>query len=102
MEKIAWPCWMRDHAPGGEALAVADAVDLVDDRHLRIAREEEIGVQRMGSRALDRAGGRDQRLADHLAAEHALPADLRAAAAKQVHLERLEIEIRRRSVFDRK
>ena len=36
--------------------------------------------------------GGDQRLADHLAAEHALPADLRAAAAKQVLLELFEVE----------
>ena len=42
--------------------------------------------------ALDRAAGRDQRLPDHLAAEHALPADLRRAPAKQVHLERFEVE----------
>ena len=38
-----------------------------------------------------RRGG-DQRLADHLAAEDALPADLRAAAAEEIVLERLEIE----------
>ena len=42
--------------------------------------------------ALDGAAGRDQRLADHLAAEHPLPAGLRATAAEQVHLERLEVE----------
>ncbi len=30
--------------------------------------------------------------ADHLAAEHALPAGLRRAAAEQVHVERLEVE----------
>ena len=41
---------------------------------------------------LDRAAGGDQRLADHLAAEHALPADLRRAAAEQIHLERFEVE----------
>ena len=46
----------------------------------------------MRQHALDGAGGGDQRLADHLAAEHALPADLRAAAAKQVHLELFEVE----------
>ena len=85
----------RDHAAGGEALAVADAVDLVDDRHLRVAGEQEIGVQRMRRalrHALDGAASRDQRLADDLAAEHALPAALRRAAAKEVYLERLEIE----------
>ena len=92
IEKIALAVLDGDDAPGGEALAVADAVDLVDDRHLGIAGQQEIGVQRMRQHALDGAGGRDQRLADHLAAEHALPADLRAAAAKQVHLELLEVE----------
>ena len=46
----------------------------------------------MRQRALDGAGGGDQRLADHLAAEHALQADLRAAAAEQIHLELFEIE----------
>src|SRR5580704_3358187 len=40
----------------------------------------------------DGAAGGDQRLADHLAAEHPLPARLRRAAAEQVHLQRLEIE----------
>ena len=34
----------RNHAPGRKTAAVADAVDLVDDRHLGIAAEEEIRV----------------------------------------------------------
>ena len=46
----------------------------------------------MRDAAVDRAIGGDQRLADHLPAEHALPADLRAHAAKQIHLERLDVE----------
>ena len=70
----------RHHAPGREAAAVANAVDLVDDGHRGIAGAQEIGVQRMRQAAVHRAMGRDQRLADHLAAEHALPADLRAQA----------------------
>ncbi len=82
----------RGDAPRGEALAVADAIDVVDDRDLGIARQQEIGVHGMRRAALDRAHGGDQRLPDHLAAEHALPADLRRAAAEQVHLQRLEIE----------
>ncbi len=49
-------------------------------------------MQRMRLAALDGAAGGDQRLADHLAAEDALPADLRAVAAEQVDLEPLEIE----------
>ena len=72
--------------------AVADAVDLVDDRHRRVARPHEVAVQRMRRAAVDGPGRGDQRLPDHLAAEHALPAGLRRLAAKQVHLERLEVE----------
>src|SRR4051812_16450470 len=83
----------RDDPPGRETAAVAVARHLIDDRHARIAGAHEITVQRMGNtRALDRADGRDQRLADDLAPEHALPADLRARAAEQIALERLEIE----------
>ena len=36
--------------------------------------------------------GRHQRLADDLAAEHALPAGLRARAAEEIYLKTLEIE----------
>ena len=36
--------------------------------------------------------GSNQGLADHLAAEHPLPSDLRGTPAKQVHFERLQIE----------
>jgi hypothetical protein len=85
----------RHHAPRGKAAAVADAVDLVDDRHLGIAAEQKIRVQRMRRArrdVLDGAAGGDQRLADHLAAEHALPAVLRRAAAEQIELERLQVE----------
>ena len=82
----------RGDAPRGETLAVADAVDVVDDRHLGIAGQQEIGVHGMRRPALDGAHRGDQRLADHLSAKDALPADLRRAAAEQVHLERLEIE----------
>ena len=84
----------RGDAPRREALAVAHAVDVVDDRDFRIARQQEIGVHRMGRPALDGAHRRDQRLADHLAAEHPLPARLRRAAAEQVEVELFEIEDR--------
>ena len=49
-------------------------------------------MHRMRRTAFDGAAGRDQRLPDHLAAEHALPAILRAAATKQVHLDLFEVE----------
>ena len=39
-----------------------------------------------------RARGGDQRLADHLPAEHPLPADLRAFPAKQTGFQPLDIE----------
>ena len=64
----------RGDAPCGEALAVTDAIDVVDDRNLAIARQQEIGVHGMRRSCLHRAHCGDQRLADHLAAEHALPA----------------------------
>ena len=70
----------RDHAPGGEALAVADAVDLVDDRHFRIAADQEIAMQRMRRpyrHVFDGAACRDQRLTDHLSAKYPLPPRLR-------------------------
>src|ERR1700680_1482842 len=82
----------RRDAPRGETFAVADAVNIVDDRHLRVDGQQEISVQRMRWPAFDRAAGCDQRLADHLAAEDALPADLRAAAAKEIFFQRFEVE----------
>ncbi len=83
----------RHDAAGDKALAVADAVDLVDDRHAGVAGPQEIGVQRMRlAVGLHGAGGGDERLADHLAAEDALPADLRAATAEEVVLQRLQVE----------
>jgi hypothetical protein len=85
----------RHHAPRRKTAAVADAVDLVDDRNLGIAAEQKVGVQRMRRaqrQIFDRAAGRHQRLADHLAAEHPLPAVLRRAPAEQIELERLQVE----------
>jgi hypothetical protein len=41
---------------------------------------------------VDGPAGCDQRLADHLPAEDALPAHLRRAAAKQIELKPLEVE----------
>ena len=82
----------RGDAPGRIALAVAQPLDLVDDRNLRIAGQDEIAMDRMRQPALDGAARRHHRLSDHLPAEHPLPARLRAVAAEQVHLERLEIE----------
>jgi hypothetical protein len=46
----------------------------------------------MGLASVHGAAGRDQRLPDHLASEHPLPADLRAPAPEEIDLELLEIE----------
>ena len=62
-----------------EALAVTDAVGVVDDRHLGVAAQEEISVQRMGRPGPYGAQGCDQRLTDNLPAEHALPARFAAS-----------------------
>ena len=67
----------RDDAARGEAAAVADAVDLVDDRDARIAGPQEVGVQRVREPAFDGAARGHQRLSRHLAAEDALALLLR-------------------------
>jgi hypothetical protein len=86
------PVLDRRHPPRRETAAVAQPPDLVDDRHGRIARQDEIGVQRMRQAVLHRPTGGDHRLADHLSAEHARPSAFRADAAEQVHLDRLEVQ----------
>ena len=50
----------RDHAAGDEALAVADPVDLVQDRDRRVAGTQEVRVQRVDEpiRLVDRARAR--------------------------------------------
>jgi len=92
MEKIALPCWIAVDPPRRIALAVAQPLDLVDDRNLGIAGQDEIAVQRVRQPPFDGAAGRHHRLPDHLPAEHPLPARLRAVAAEHVHLDRFEVE----------
>ena len=82
----------RSDPAGRVAFAVAQPLDFIDDWNLRIARKDEITVQRMRQPAFDGAACRHHRLPDHLTAEHPLPAGFRAVAAKHVHLDRLEIE----------
>ena len=89
----------RGDAAHGEGLAVAGAVHVVDDRRLDVARAQEVGVDRVhvalavgvqaGAERLLR--GR-QGLAQHLAAEDVLGADVAALAAEEVVLEALEAE----------
>src|SRR5690606_7601225 len=76
-----------------KAGAVADAVDLVDDRHGRIARQHEIAMQRVHIAFFRHSPlGRDQSLSDHLSAEDPLPSDLRAQAAIKVVFELFEVK----------
>lgn len=47
MWKIGLPVLDGDDAAGREAAAVARAVDVVDDSRLRVAAQQEIGVERV-------------------------------------------------------
>ena len=83
----------RHHAAGGEAFAVAGAIDFVKNRNPGIARAQEIGVKRMADAVtVDGADGRRQCLAQHLTAEHALRARLGTEAAKNILLDLFQIE----------
>ncbi len=86
------PVLDRDHPAGGERPAVADAVDLVEDRNARVPWPEEVGVQRVRPSRVDRAAGRGQRLSRHLPAEDALAVLVRTHPAEDVHFDRFEIE----------
>src|SRR5690606_13040501 len=83
----------RRDTPRGEALAVTQAVDEVDDRRLQVAGQDEVAVD--GVRVavlLDRAPRGDERLREHLAAEDAAAADVAVAAAIDVVFDLLEVE----------
>ncbi len=73
------PVLDRDDASGGERLAVADAVDLVEDRRVRVAGTQEVRVERVDVArrpdlgiVLDSASCSDERLSGDLSSEHAL------------------------------
>ncbi len=83
----------RGDATRREAFAVTDAVDVIDYRNFWIARQEEVGVHRVRRPAgIDGAYRRDEGLPDDLTAKDPLPADLRRAAAEQIHFERFEVK----------
>ena len=83
----------RVHPPGGETLAVADPVHVVDHRLADVPRTQEIGVQGVHRAVLrHRHGGGQQRLAGHQATEDtALPVGL-AEPPEQIVLQRLQAE----------
>src|SRR5262249_11839089 len=83
----------RSHAPAAEAVAIAAAIDEIDDRRVEVAPLQEVGVQRMHYPLLSDGRVRSaQRLTEHLAAEYLRGTDIAARAAEQVVLESLELE----------
>ena len=80
------------HAPGREGAAVADAVDLVEDRHGGVAGAQEVRVQRVHPPVLHGSPGRHQRLAGDLTAEDALALLVELGAPEDVDLNGLEVE----------
>ena len=83
----------RDDAPRRERPAVAQPLDVVDDRHRRVAGPQEVGVQRVDVAVLgDRPDAGDQGLRGHLSAEDPLAVGLGLAAPEQVDVERLDVE----------
>ena len=93
IERMGRPCWIACTRLRREALPVADALHLVDDRGVRVPGQQEVGVERVGDAPLDGPLGGDQRLADHLAAEHPGAPQVLRLAAEEVHLELLEVEL---------
>ena len=79
---------------GDDRAPVADAFDLVDDRDRRVAGAQEVGVEGVDGRTSvgHGPGRRHQRLAGDLATEHPLAVVVRARAAEDVDLDRLEVQ----------
>ncbi len=79
--------------PAGETLAVAAAIDEIDDGRLEVAALEKVRVQRMHRTTfIDRPIGRLQSLPEHLAAKYLRAADIATLAPKTDDLEPLKIE----------
>lgn len=85
------PVLDRLDPPGREAAAIANAIDIIDDVVVWIAREQEVTMQRMhGAVFINGLAGGGKRLAQHLPAVHALPADAGPWSAEQVVLQPLQ------------
>ena len=82
-----------DDAPGRERAAVADTVDLVEDRR-RSGRPGAGSTSAGSGRGRDSHGppGGHERLSGHLSAEDALAGLVEVLAAEDVHFDRLEVE----------
>ena len=73
----------RYHPPGRERPPVTDAVDLVEDGHLGVARAQEVGLKGVDLAGGHRSPGRHEGLGRHLAAEDPLTLQLDARPAEQ-------------------
>ncbi len=81
----------RDDASGGETSAIADGVDHVDDRMLRVAGAQEVPVQAVHRAPFgDGLLGGGERLSEHLSPEHPTPAEVLALAPEDVLLDPLQ------------
>ena len=80
------------HQPGGERLAVPDAVDLVEDGDGGVPGPQEVGVERVHPPELHRAARCHEGLGGHLAAEHLLALLGGLDAPEDVDLDRFEVE----------
>ena len=82
----------RDDAPGREAASVADPVDLVEDGDARVARAQEVRVQRVHASVVDGTTRRHEGLGRDLAAEGPLAVFLRVLATVRVDFNGFEVE----------
>ena len=84
---------LNGHYPSrGKRSTIANAVDIVKNRHRWITRAQEVGVQRVNLKLLDGASRRHQGLASHLPAKHPHFAIGWAEAAKHVDFDGLKVE----------
>lgn len=86
----------RNHSSGGEAPTIPDSVDLIQNRQLRVARAQEVRVERVDVtiRLIDGASGSDQRLASDLSAEDPHTVFICRGTPENIHLDRFQIEQR--------
>jgi hypothetical protein len=82
----------RHDASGRETAAIANPVDLVENRNLGVARPEKITLQRMDLATLDGAIRGDEGLANDLAPKDTLRPFLWTSSTEEVELDFFEIE----------
>ena len=93
MLKIARPCWIATTRRVTKLRPSRMRSTSKTIGRLGVARTQEVRVERVhGNLGVDGAAGGDERLREHLPAEHADPSLFEAHPAEQVHFEALEIE----------